>query len=88
MEVKVIQSDIEVVWASSLKENALSVFPKDVINCSVDGHYVRQAVHHQVSMEIARLVKDNDGMVIYTDSLLEARREARAEGKKFVIIID
>lgn len=86
--MEVIQSDIQVVWASALEEKALSVFPKSVINDSIDGHYVRQAVQHQVAMEIARLVKENDGMAIYTDSILEARREARAEGKKFVIIID
>jgi hypothetical protein len=84
--MQVIQSDIKVVWASSLKADALSVFPKS--NDSIDVHYVRQAVQHQVQMEIARLVKENDGMIIVTDSILEARREARAEGKKFVIIID
>ena len=86
--MEVIQSDIQVVWASALEEKALSAFPKSVINDSIDGHYVRQAVHQQVSMEVARLIKEENALCIVTDSILEARREARAEGKKFVIIID
>jgi hypothetical protein len=88
--MEVIQSDIEVVFASNLEMEAFEAFQAGVISHSVDGeyHYVRQAVRIQVEIEIARLIKEKDGIIVECDSIFQARREARAEGKKFVIIID
>lgn len=79
-------SDIETVWVSQLIERELEAFPHEVRRTEMN--YIRPAVTHRVEMEIARLLKENDGMAVMTDSILEARREARAEGKKFVLIID
>jgi hypothetical protein len=71
--------DIEIIAHSSIVEQVTSQFPTE------ERMYVRQVIDELVNTEVARLLKEKDGVFILTDSVLEARRQTRNEGKSFGI---
>ena len=71
--------DIEVISYSSIEAQITAQFPVE------ERMYVGQHIDHMVQVEVARLIKEKDGVFIYTDSVIEARREVRNEGKSFGI---
>jgi hypothetical protein len=71
--------DIEIIAHSSIVEQVTAQFPAE------ERMYVRQYIDELVNKEVARLLKEKDGVFIITDSVLEARRETRNEGKSFGI---
>jgi len=71
--------DIEIIAHSSIVEQVETQFPAE------ERMYVRQYIDELVNKEVARLLKEKDGVFILTDSVIQARRQTRNEGKSFGI---
>jgi len=71
--------DIEIIAHSSIVAQVESFFPAS------ERMYLGQHIDQLVAKEVARLLKEKDGVFILTDSVIEARRQTRYEGKSFGI---
>lgn len=71
--------DIEIIAHSTIVDSITSTF-------SAEGRmYNGQHIDQLVEQEVARLLKEKDGVFILTGSVLDARRQTRNEGKTFGI---